>query len=293
MYEQMSLFNGTLIEICDTKPEIGSVLIFHYSENEDYECVVHKHTGGDYFYVKFLESEPGDNHPEVSKSGGWHLSIRGYKKDWSFVNGHLKERENTMYEKSKVMDINPYYDLAAQLLQFSKDENYYEFLDNVPDEESMLSVVYNDLKSGNVESYIVYIKEALYEGNMELDIRVDAAYLLFQLEHIFEYKEGIVSAVDLVLNNGKTYTYYFPYNVMKIDIDEMDTSRTAIYKTDVEISDTLVAKLHNAFTGTELEKEIEKELKIHWVMSIYENAEVSENENMELTLANRPKRRGR
>lgn len=292
MYEQISLFNGILTEICDTKPEIGTKLVFHYAGG-DYDCIVAKHCGFDFFWVEFTGRKPSDDFKDLGDSDGWHVSLRGYKKDWSFSKDHLTQRGNEMENKNICTDINLCYDLAEKLLQFSKDENYYEFLDNVPDEESMFSVVYEDMKSGNIESYITYIKEALFEDNMESETRVDATYLLFQLQHLNEYKDGIVSAVDLVLNNGKKYTYYFPYTVTTIDVDEMDMSRTAVYKTNTSIPDTLVAQLHNAFTGTDLEKKLENELKISWVMSIYEDATVVENDNRDLVLASRLKRKGR
>lgn len=83
---QMSLFDGMLKEICDTKPEIGKKLIFHYN-GKDYPCVVDCHCGYDVFYIKFTGRQPSDDFPEVGKieSRGWHVSLRGYKKDWDYA----------------------------------------------------------------------------------------------------------------------------------------------------------------------------------------------------------------
>lgn len=80
---QMSLFGGLLKETCDTKPEIGTRLVMHYDGN-DYPCVVAAHCGFDFFYVKFIDTKPHDNNPDVADSDGWHLSLKGYMKDWDF-----------------------------------------------------------------------------------------------------------------------------------------------------------------------------------------------------------------
>lgn len=80
---QMSLFGGMLKEVCDTKPEIGTKLVMHY-EGNDYPCVVTAHCGFDFFYVKFIDAKPHDNDTDVDDTDGWHLSLRGYMKDWDF-----------------------------------------------------------------------------------------------------------------------------------------------------------------------------------------------------------------
>ena len=80
---QMTLFSGMLKEICDTKPDIGTHLVFHY-ENKNYDCVVKKHCGSDFFYVEFMDRQPSDDFNDLGDSDGWHVSLRGYKKDWDF-----------------------------------------------------------------------------------------------------------------------------------------------------------------------------------------------------------------
>lgn len=80
---QMSLFGGLLKEQCDTKPEVGTRLVMHY-EGKDYPCIVERHCGFDFFYVKFTDKTPHEEDPDVSDTDGWHLSIRGYRKDWDF-----------------------------------------------------------------------------------------------------------------------------------------------------------------------------------------------------------------
>ena len=80
---QISLFSGFLKEKCDTKPEIGAKLIFHY-EGHDYDCIVKSHCGFDFFYVRFISRNPSDDFKDVEDVGGWHVSLRGYKKDWDF-----------------------------------------------------------------------------------------------------------------------------------------------------------------------------------------------------------------
>lgn len=76
MEGQMSLFDGFLTEVCDTKPEIGRRLVFIY-DGKEYPCKVEVHCGYDYFWVRF--DEPGP----VS-APGWHISLRGYGKDWRY-----------------------------------------------------------------------------------------------------------------------------------------------------------------------------------------------------------------
>lgn len=80
---QMSLFGGLLKEQCDTKPEVGTRLIMHYN-GKDYPCVVDAHCGFDFFYVKFTDRKPSDDNLRLSNTAGWHLSLRGYLKDWEF-----------------------------------------------------------------------------------------------------------------------------------------------------------------------------------------------------------------
>ena len=78
MKEQMSLFDGLLNEMCDTKPEIGRNLIFLY-KGQEYHCKVEAHCGYDFFWVKFLST------PTPEDSEGWHISVRGYKEDWRYA----------------------------------------------------------------------------------------------------------------------------------------------------------------------------------------------------------------
>ena len=80
---QMSLFDGLLKEECDTKPMIGTMLIFHYKGN-DYPCIVESNCGHDFFYVRFISRKPADDFKNVEDTGGWHVSLRGYKKDRSY-----------------------------------------------------------------------------------------------------------------------------------------------------------------------------------------------------------------
>lgn len=68
----MSLFDGFLKEICDTKPEIGRELIF-IKDGAKQPCVVDAHCGYDFFHVKL-----------IGKRESWHLSLRGYGKSWKY-----------------------------------------------------------------------------------------------------------------------------------------------------------------------------------------------------------------
>ena len=79
----------------------------------------------------------------------------------------------------------------------------------------------------------------------------------------------------LILMDEQEREYTYPYPVVAVDIEEMGGDRTAVFKTSEPISDTDVAEIHNAFYGTDLEFEIEKELGITWVESInYEDGSV-------------------
>ena len=81
--------------------------------------------------------------------------------------------------------------------------------------------------------------------------------------------------ITLILMDEQGREYTYPYPVVAVDIEEMGGDRTAVFKTSEPISDTDVAEIHNAFYGTDLEFEIEKELGITWVESInYEDGSV-------------------
>ena len=81
--------------------------------------------------------------------------------------------------------------------------------------------------------------------------------------------------ITLILMDEQEREYTYPYPVVAVDIKEMGGDRTAVFKTSEPISDTDVAEIHNAFYGTDLEFEIEKELGITWVESInYEDGSV-------------------
>ena len=81
--------------------------------------------------------------------------------------------------------------------------------------------------------------------------------------------------ITLILMDEQEREYTYPYPVVAVDIEEMGGDRTAVFKTSEPISDTDVAEIHNAFYGTDLEFEIEKELGITWMESInYEDGSV-------------------
>ena len=81
--------------------------------------------------------------------------------------------------------------------------------------------------------------------------------------------------ITLILMDEQEREYTYPYPVVAVDIEDMGGDRTAVFKTSEPISDTDVAEIHNAFYGTDLEFEIEKELGITWVESInYEDGSV-------------------
>lgn len=81
--------------------------------------------------------------------------------------------------------------------------------------------------------------------------------------------------ITLILMDEQEREYTYPYPVVAVDIEEMGGDRTAVFKTSEPISDTDVAEIHNAFYGSDLEFEIEKELGITWVESInYEDGSV-------------------
>lgn len=87
---QVSLFDvfdeKTLNGICHTKPAVGKSLVLHY-KGKDYPCIVNKHCGYDFFHIEFTDRQPSDDFPEVEKNTGWHVSLRGYKRDWDFPGG--------------------------------------------------------------------------------------------------------------------------------------------------------------------------------------------------------------
>ena len=84
---QISFFDIGVRDI-NAKPAIGAKVVFYY-EGKSYPAVVRGHMGGDHFYIVFDDKRPCDDNPEISTSSGWHVSVRGYKKDWDY----LKESE--------------------------------------------------------------------------------------------------------------------------------------------------------------------------------------------------------
>ena len=81
---QMTLFDGKLTNFCEVKPEIGSRLVFKLN-GVDYPCTVETHCGYDFFWVRFTDRTPHDDDPTIEESDGWHLSLRGYGKNWWFA----------------------------------------------------------------------------------------------------------------------------------------------------------------------------------------------------------------
>lgn len=53
-------------------------------DGNEYPCVVENHCGYDIFYVRFKGRTPADDNPAYGECDGWHLSLRGYKKNWNF-----------------------------------------------------------------------------------------------------------------------------------------------------------------------------------------------------------------
>ena len=120
-------------------------------------------------------------------------------------------------------------------------------------------------------------------------LHTDGAELLAESRERIEEHEGIFGVeketwnkalkqqtkITLILMDEQEREYTYPYPVVAVDIEEMGGDRTAVFKTSEPISDTDVAEIHNAFYGTDLEFEIEKELGITWVESInYEDGSV-------------------
>ena len=80
---QITLFDGLLTDICEVKPEIGTKLVF-MNEGHEYPCVVAGHCGYDFFYVRFTGRTPSDDDTSYGECDGWHISLRGYKRNWKF-----------------------------------------------------------------------------------------------------------------------------------------------------------------------------------------------------------------
>ena len=79
---QLNLFDG-LVDDPNKKPEIGTKVIFFYNGNQ-YPAVVSDHCGFDYFYIEFTGRKPADDDSDVSNCPGWHVCMRGRKKDWDY-----------------------------------------------------------------------------------------------------------------------------------------------------------------------------------------------------------------
>ena len=130
----------------------------------------------------------------------------------------------------------------------------------------------------------------LFEHDLHVYLlHTDGTELLAESRERIEEHEGIFGVeketwnkalkqqtkITLILMDEQEREYTYPYPVVAVDIEEMGGDRTAVFKTSEPISDTDVAEIHNAFYGTDLEFEIEKELGITWVESInYEDGSV-------------------
>ena len=80
---QVSLFDIGVRDITH-KPPVDTKVIFFY-EGKSYPAIVTAHCGGDFFYITFTGRQPSDDNPEVDNGGGWHIAVRGFKKDWDYL----------------------------------------------------------------------------------------------------------------------------------------------------------------------------------------------------------------
>lgn len=146
--------------------------------------------------------------------------------------------------------------------------------------------------------------EELFEQDLSVYLlHTDGAESLAESRGQIEEHEGIFGVeketwskalkqqtkITLILMDEQEHEYTYPYSVVAVDIEEMGGDRTAIFKSSEPISDTIIAEIHNAFHGTDLEIEIERELNVEWVESIvYENGSIIKPEMVreELLLQN-------
>lgn len=146
--------------------------------------------------------------------------------------------------------------------------------------------------------------EELFEQDLSVYLlHTDGAESLAESRGQIEEHEGIFGVeketwskalkqqtkITLILMDEQEHEYTYPYSVVAVDIEEMGGDRTAIFKSSEPISDTIIAEIHNAFHGTDLEREIEQELNIEWVESIvYEDGSIIKPEMVreELLLQN-------
>lgn len=146
--------------------------------------------------------------------------------------------------------------------------------------------------------------EELFEQDLSVYLlHTDGAESLAESRGQIEEHEGIFGVeketwskalkqqtkITLILMDEQEHEYTYPYSVVAVDIEEMGGDRTAIFKSSEPISDTIIAEIHNAFHGTDLEREIEQELNVEWVESIvYEDGSIIKPEMVreELLLQN-------
>ena len=150
--------------------------------------------------------------------------------------------------------------------------------------------------------------EELFEQDLSVYLlHTDGAESLAESRGQIEEHEGIFGVeketwskalkqqtkITLILMDEQENEYTYPYSVVAVDIEEMGGDRTAIFKSSEPISDTIIAEIHNAFHGTDLEIEIERELNVEWVESIvYEDGSIIKPEMVreELLLQNQSER---
>lgn len=106
-------------------------------------------------------------------------------------------------------------------------------------------------------------------------IRKTSATLINSIDVRVAELEQHRNEITLILADEEEHTFTYPFDVVSIDIEEMGSDRTAVFKaTDVNL-DAAVAEFHSGFHGIELEKVIAEEYGIEWVESIdYEDGTI-------------------
>ena len=97
--------------------------------------------------------------------------------------------------------------LAAELDQLSYDIDTFEYRDSVPDRETQVQMIANDIRSGNVKPLQIFLQTSIDEG-IDEDSERQAKELIAKLEEykplakIEEQEEQNYNMIDDRLNNG-------------------------------------------------------------------------------------------
>ena len=148
--------------------------------------------------------------------------------------------------------------LAAELDQLSYDIDTFEYRDSVPDRETQVQMIANDIRSGNVKPLQIFLQTSIDEG-IDEDSERQAKELIAKLAEykplakIEELEEQNYNMIDDRLNNG----------VEKFNREEEKKEQAEKPQARTSLKERLAAKQKEVAQGKKDSKEQEKPKNTH------------------------------